>query len=72
MHDSESISFEIWIYDRWGNTVFHSMEPDFEWKGDFNGRQLAPGVYAYLIKTERQYNSVVVSKKLKGDITLVK
>ncbi|MBK9106417.1 MAG: gliding motility-associated C-terminal domain-containing protein [Saprospiraceae bacterium] len=72
MHDSESFSFEIWIYDRWGNTVFHSMEPDFEWKGDFNGRQLAPGVYAYLIKTERQDNSVVVSKKLKGDITLVK
>jgi len=66
------LSFETWIYDRWGNTVFHSREPNFEWEGVFKGKKLNPGVYTYQIKAEWQDGSVVVSKKLKGDITLVK
>ncbi len=38
---------EIFIFDRWGNQVFYSNDPDFQWNGKFKDQLLNPGVYAY-------------------------
>ena len=44
--------FEMWIYDRWGNVVFHTTDLDDPWTGDVNGgTHYAPnGVYQWFIK----------------------
>ena len=44
--------FEIWIYNRWGQQVYHSTDLNETWNGDVNGgTHYAPnGVYHWLIK----------------------
>lgn len=43
---------EIYIFDRWGNTVFYTNDPSVPWLGDFKGGDyyLQNGVYQYYIK----------------------
>ncbi|MEM8891957.1 MAG: gliding motility-associated C-terminal domain-containing protein, partial [Bacteroidota bacterium] len=37
------------VYNRWGELVFQSQNPDFQWNGfSSEGRRLAEGVYVYL------------------------
>ena len=44
--------FEIWIFNRWGEQVYHSTDVNEVWTGDVNdGTHYAPnGVYHWLIK----------------------
>ena len=44
--------FEIWIFNRWGEQVYHSTDLNEAWTGDVNdGTHYAPnGVYHWLIK----------------------
>lgn len=44
----ELISFEI--FDRWGNKVFYSTDPQAQWDGTFQGQPLNPGVLLYKIR----------------------
>lgn len=43
-------SFEIWIYNRWGNELYHSKNPEDGWDGTANGHTVPTGAYYYLIK----------------------
>ncbi len=61
--------FKIMIYDRWGEKVFESTDPDFCWDGVFNGKLLNSGVYIYTISAS--INRFPVSIK-KGNITLIR
>jgi gliding motility-associated-like protein len=57
------------IYNRWGQKVFESNNPDYGWDGNFNGKPQPMDVYAYTLdavffdgkKTTRT-----------GDITLIR
>lgn len=42
--------FEIFIFDRWGEKVFESHDPDFCWDGIYKGKALDPAVFVYFIK----------------------
>ncbi len=46
--------FEIFIFNRWGELIFHSEDLDFMenegWDGTKNGQVLPGGTYAYVIK----------------------
>ncbi|MEX1191961.1 MAG: CotH kinase family protein [Brumimicrobium sp.] len=59
----------ISIYDRWGNKVFESSELNFKWDGQYNGRLLNTGVYAYSL----EINYTDGTKETKsGNITLIR
>jgi gliding motility-associated-like protein len=60
------------IFDRWGNVVFESKTIPFQWKGDFNGAPLNPGVFVYRIEVHYFDRQVERSVLLSGDITLVR
>ncbi len=67
------IDFQLEIYDRWGNKVFHTDDPDIGWTGVYRNERMLPGVYVY--KLEAVINSCIGSPKLiskKGDVTLIK
>lgn len=63
-------SFNIRIYNRWGQLVFESNNPAFEWDGrDKNGKALAEGVYVVVTKMaafdgseEEQSTTVTIMK----------
>lgn len=61
------IKFKAWVFNRWGNQLYHWTDPAEGWDGTFNGKIVPPGVYFYVIDAVgsdgRKY-------KLKGDINL--
>ncbi len=62
-------SFDLKIYDRWGEMVFGSTELDRGWDGTFRGKELEPAVYVYHLDVtcldgERNLE--------KGNITLIR
>jgi gliding motility-associated-like protein len=57
------------IYDRWGEKVFDSKDPNSGWDGNFRGKSLESGVFYYFFKATLK-NEEVIRKS--GSITLVK
>lgn len=46
------LSFKGWIFNRWGNEIFHWTNPDMGWDGKKGGKYVAPGVYYYLLEAK--------------------
>lgn len=44
--------YEMWIFDRWGNMIFHTTDLEMRWDGRANnGKEMAQrDVYVYLVK----------------------
>jgi len=65
---------DLHVYNRWGELVFESTDPDILWEGvhDFRGQQaLSDGVYFYTCRVfEHRLNGIVV-RELKGHLTLI-
>ena len=61
-------SFDVVIFDRWGEKIYESHNPSFCWDGTYNGKLLSSDVFVYLIKAT--YKKTVINKK--GNITLVR
>lgn len=60
-------ALSLMIYDRWGQRVFSSSDPEVCWDGQLNGAQLPAGVYAFTFSAERSTGEAV---ERKGTITL--
>lgn len=44
------VEFEMWVYNRWGNQLFHTKDPSEGWDGRYNGSTVPTGAYYYVIK----------------------
>ena len=41
---------EVKIYNRWGQLIYTSQDPNFEWDGTFeNGKECGEGVYLVIM-----------------------
>ena len=61
--------FLIQIFDRYGNEVFRSFDPDFRWDGTYQGQPAMEGVYSF------RFRAIDVTGLLiedKGTITLIR
>ncbi|MEM9051224.1 MAG: choice-of-anchor L domain-containing protein [Bacteroidota bacterium] len=63
--------FEMWVYDRWGNTVFHSTDIDKGWDGSEADVSFAVQnlIYSYRV-IAKGYNEQIFDKK--GSVTVVR
>ncbi|MFN3917102.1 MAG: CotH kinase family protein [Flavobacteriales bacterium] len=43
-------SFRFNVYNRWGQLIFQTTQPDRVWDGTFNGTILNPAVFAYTVE----------------------
>ena len=68
----DASSFRLAIYDRWGEEVFYSEEPDFKWYGDYKGKSLNSDVFVYFYELEIEVNGLIQLHVGSGDITLLK
>lgn len=63
------LKFRVVIFNRWGEQVFESKDPDFCWDGTFRGAKLDADVYMYAMAGS-SIDGKVVEKK--GNITLLR
>jgi gliding motility-associated-like protein len=57
------------IYNRWGQLVFESVDPNVGWDGTYKGTVQPMDVYGYTLEADFSNNSHVTKK---GDITLIR
>ena len=41
--------YELYVFDRWGEVIFSSMEQNKSWNGEVGGIVAQDGVYVYLV-----------------------
>lgn len=58
------------IYNRWGEKVFSSTDPDAAWDGKADGKDAPSDVYAYFIRWER--GDGALQPPFKGDVALLR
>jgi gliding motility-associated-like protein len=63
----EQLSFVV--YNRWGQKVFETKDPNHGWDGTINGKPAETGVYVYHVNAVL-HDGLVVSRH--GDVTLVR
>ena len=62
-------SFQMAVYNRWGNKIYTSTNPDEGWNGKIGNRNAAAGPYFYYIKAEGTDGKKYIKK---GDINLIR
>jgi gliding motility-associated-like protein len=59
----------ISVYDRWGNKVFYTTNPEQEWDGYLNGNKVSAGVYIYQVTAICTLTNTTFT--FAGDLTLI-
>ncbi|MEX1187642.1 MAG: PKD domain-containing protein [Bacteroidia bacterium] len=60
--------FQLEIFDRWGELIFLSTDPDFGWNGTYKGNPAQEDVYAWRLTYT---NILKKSEQLLGRVTLI-
>ncbi|HZG00886.1 MAG TPA: gliding motility-associated C-terminal domain-containing protein, partial [Chitinophagales bacterium] len=61
------------LFDRWGERVFESTNPEETWDGFFRGRAASPGVYAWILSFTEQRAILEPHRQiLEGNTTLLR
>ena len=47
--------FDLKIYNRWGEIIFESFEPEKIWDGTYKGKMMAPMMYAFVVSYKSKY-----------------
>src|SRR5690606_17302239 len=61
--------FYLQVFNRWGQMVFETDNPDFSWDGTANGKAAEEGVYVYYLKT---VFTDLQMRTFKGSLTLLR
>jgi hypothetical protein len=77
--ESSSVGWinDMRIYDRWGNLMFErkdfaANDRSLGWSGKFNGKDVVPGVYTWVIKLEYDKKGSGDFEVFSGDVTVIK
>jgi gliding motility-associated-like protein len=62
-------SFELTVYNRWGQIVFYTVDRYKGWNGTIAGKDQDPGVYIWTCKYELEGNT---EKMKRGTVTLIR
>jgi gliding motility-associated-like protein len=65
----ELSSFSFKIFDRWGEKVFESSDPNYGWDGTYKNKPMDTGVFMYTVDG---FLSTGVEVKKKGNVTLLR
>ncbi|MEY4992116.1 MAG: hypothetical protein RI948_994, partial [Bacteroidota bacterium] len=65
-------NYQLLIYNRWGEVIFESLNPEFGWDGTFGpqGNQCPVGTYTYMITVKLP--SVDERKTITGHLNLIR
>lgn len=64
--------FQMLIFNRWGEIIFESRNPDHHWDGIYRDEPMPVGVYAWIITYEGDSDEYRGPYKLEGSVTVVR
>jgi len=71
-HDCLITDFHLHIYNRWGQQVFETDDPDGVWDGKFLGKNLSVDVFTYTINYSKTDFVNTYTDFFQGNITLLR
>jgi gliding motility-associated-like protein len=68
-YDCTFSEFQLRIFDRWGEMIWESKDPEAQWDGTYQNRMAPDGVYIYQLK----YSSTgVFDEVVNGHVSLLR
>ncbi|MFN6945007.1 MAG: T9SS type B sorting domain-containing protein [Cytophagaceae bacterium] len=65
--------FSLTIFNRWGEIIFYSENPEEGWDGTFRGQEMPPGSYPYIISYESEFEEFKsLGEQYQGKVTLIR
>jgi hypothetical protein len=63
-----SDGYEFLVYNRWGQLIFRTEDPDEAWDARINGQLVQGGVYVYLLRFK---NAMGQPRQVKGNVAVI-
>ncbi len=71
--DCPVVHFELSIFNRWGELVFQTDDPNFVWDGQLNsGEDAQDGVYTWKMRYENKYTNLTREKEMHGHVNVLR
>lgn len=67
-HNDICIEFTLSVYDRWGELIWRSFDPEAVWDGKFRGKSAPAGVYVWVLEIREGRKTDLK----KGNVTLLR
>jgi gliding motility-associated-like protein len=64
------MSFELLVYNRWGEVVWETRDTKAEWDGTFGGKPIQAGVYSWVAMYKQRDNDG--KKTLNGFVQILR
>ncbi|MCS7037091.1 MAG: PKD domain-containing protein [Saprospiraceae bacterium] len=65
-------NYRFEIYDRWGNLMFRTQDPQEGWRGPFRSTPMQPAVFVWHVSADVNYCGRVRRVLRMGDVTIVR
>jgi gliding motility-associated-like protein len=62
--------YEFYVFNRWGERIFQSYDPDGIWDGTYNGKMVQSGTYTYVLRYKKDYQAAETTEQT-GHITVI-
>jgi len=66
------LNYSMKIFNRWGALIYQSTNPNEGWNGRLKNKDINKGVYVYLLEFDVNQKGENISKKISGDLTILK
>jgi gliding motility-associated-like protein len=67
------MDYEFYLYNRWGELIFHSEDIYQQWDGKYKGKIVEESVYNWVVfYTEDRAGIIRTPKAMKGSLTIIK
>lgn len=66
------VEYQLTIYNRWGNVIFHTNDISLGWDGTFNGSDAPEGKYSYFASWVIEANNITSIEEVRGEFKLIR
>jgi PKD repeat protein len=70
--DLTILDYRFEVFDRWGNKMFSTEQPDLGWRGVFRADDMNPGVYVWYVQAKIAFCGREREMMFEGDVTVVR
>ncbi len=68
----EISNFQLFVFDRWGDLVFQTTNPDEGWDGEMKAKKAQQGGFAYRIEFDYLNNGEIQHQSRQGSVNLMR